>query len=76
MPLDFEQPIRDIETKINDIEQYMKASQVDLSQELEMLKAKRKSDLLRFIKLNTVAACADCPSNRTSDDTRLYSIYI
>lgn len=50
MPLDFEQPIRDIETKINDIEQYMKASQVDLSQELEMLKAKRKSDLLRFIK--------------------------
>lgn len=42
MPLDFEQPIREIETKINDIEQYMKASQVDLTQELNMLKSKKE----------------------------------
>ncbi|UBH07935.1 acetyl-CoA carboxylase carboxyltransferase subunit alpha [Macrococcus armenti] len=49
MPLDFEQPIRDIETKINDIEQYMKASQVDLSQELEMLKAKKEE---RFTEIH------------------------
>ncbi len=43
MVLDFEQPIRDIEKKIQDIEQYMKASDVDLTHEVELLKAKKES---------------------------------
>ncbi|QUR95277.1 acetyl-CoA carboxylase carboxyltransferase subunit alpha [Macrococcoides canis] len=43
MALDFEQPIRDIEKKIQDIEQYMKASDVDLTHEVELLKAKKES---------------------------------
>lgn len=43
MVLDFEQPIRDIEKKIQDIEQYMKASDVDLTHEVELLKAKKEN---------------------------------